>query len=328
MAEVEKNPDQSQSEESGEISLENIDEILQQEDPGFVDSLSDIKEAADDVSDVELESLDIDVDSDGDDIEESEGRFERIFNRILARFPRLKVFAKIIENTKKFFRQRILIWRGKTKLWFFNAKEHLKTWPDRLKKVLSDVKGLLGLTIGSLKKSFGNRTRIEKGLILLLFFGSGVFVGLILLNVKHRRWIPLLNPPLLTSLAEVADGEWEYDIETGTLPFLSAFPQTKHNYLFPKVIVNLKSSGNDSFQMGAFEFYVEVDSKDTAVEVKSREVELHDLIQRVVEGFSYDALQTEKGKDRLKEEIKKALNQKIVQGWVKGVYIKFMITKP
>ncbi len=332
MAEEVEKPDQSQSgeQDSGEISLENIDEILQQEDPGFVESLGEIKEAGENVEDVELESLEVDVDSSiKDDDDDKESRLEKIIQQLLKKYPKLKVLNTLLEKFKKFIRQRLLIWRGRLKLCFFNGIEHIKTWPDRFKKLLSDLKKLLGALNAQLKEGFSRRTRLEKSLVLVLIFGSGVVLGLTLLNLKNSRWAPFVKSPMLTSFSEIADVEWTYKATTGTLPFLMAFPQTKHNYLFPKVVVNLKAkSGESSFQMGAFEFFVEVDSKDTAIEVKSREVELHDLIQRVVETFSYESLQSERGKERLKEEIKKSLNQKIVQGWVKGVYIKFMITKP
>lgn len=331
MAEDVEKPDQGQSAEqnSDEISLENIDEILQEEDPGFVDSLGEIKEAGEDVEDVELESLEVDVEGSTKDDEEKESRLDKIINKVLYKYPNLKILNTLFEKFKKFVSQRLLIWRGRLKLWFVNSLEQIKTLPDRSKKFFSDIKKITGILIGQMKEVFSNRTRFEKSLLLVLVFGSGVVVGLTLLNLKKSRWIPFVKRPMLTSLGQVADMEWSYDAKTGTLPFLTAFPQAKHNYLFPKVVVNLRTKpGSNSFQMGAFEFFVEVDSKDTAIEVKSRQVELHDLIQRVVEGFSYDSLQSERGKERLKEELKKALNQKIVQGWVKGVYIKFMITKP
>lgn len=332
MTEETEKPDQSQGAEqdAGEISLENIDEILQEEDPDFVNSLGEIKEAGADVEDVELESLNVDVEGNiTKDDEEKVGRLTILLAKILKKYPKLKVLSSLSEKAKKFVSQRLLIWRGRIKLWFFNSIEQIKTWPDRFRKFSSDAKIVLGKFNAKMREGFSSRSKLEKSLIMVLIFGSGIVAGLTLLNLKKSRWIPFVKQPMLMSMADVAEQAWSYDASTGTLAFLSAFPQTKHNYLFPKVVVNLKTRpGGNEFQMGAFEFYVEVDSKDTAIEVKSREVELHDLIQRVVEGFSYDSLQSERGKERLKEEIKKALNQKIVQGWVKGVYIKFMITKP
>jgi flagellar basal body-associated protein FliL len=311
--------------DASEISLENIDEILRQEDPTFADSLNDIKSAVGEGADVELESLAVDVLGAGEDEVEVDTRIDKLIKK----YPQLKFVFRLRELIQKFLHQRIVIWRGKLKLLFVSMVESIKTWPDRLRKLNSDLAFNIRDRKRKISKSLDSRSRGEHALLLVFLFGLGGFSGLILLNLKQSRWIPELNRPLVTSLETVAEQSWTYDMQTETMPFLAAFPQEKHNYLFPKVVVNLKVRGDsDAFTMGAFEFYLELDSTDAAIEVKSREVELHDLVQRVTEGFSYDALQTEKGKERLKVEIKKALNQKVVKGWVKDVYIKFFITKP
>ena len=144
-----------------------------------------------------------------------------------------------------------------------------------------------------------------------------------------QDWMSLGEKSLIPSLATVADQSWSYNIKSETTPFLMAFPQPRHSFLFSKIVVNLKkrvSSLNEA--MGAFEFFVEVDSKDAARELKGREVQLRDLIQRTAEQFTYESLQSEKGKERLKERIRAELNKELAQGWVKSVFIKFMVTKP
>jgi flagellar basal body-associated protein FliL len=318
-------PTKSPADEAAEISLDNIDEILKQEDPGFVDSLNDIKANPDDLSGAEIESLRIDdLDGPEDDIEK-ENRFERWGKK----FPKLKPLFQAPDNFKKFLKQRLIILKGRAKLFVANSLEQLKTLPDRTRKLLSDLLFVVRQNKKKLSDNLDNRSRGERFLIFIFLFGLGGVFGLVLLNMKNSHWLPQINRPLVLSLETVADRKWTFDSQVDTIAFLSAFPQEKHNYLFPKVIVNLKvRPGSNAFTMGAFEFYLELDSKDSAIEVKSREVELHDLVQRVTEQFTYEALETERGKDRLKEEIKKSLNQKIVQGWVKDVYIKFFITKP
>ena len=80
--------------------------------------------------------------------------------------------------------------------------------------------------------------------------------------------------------------------------------------------------------MGMFEFFVELDSKDTAIEIKSREKELLDILQRTIEGESYNVLQGESGKIRLKSLIRSELNEVLNQGWVKEVYFSNIVLKP
>jgi len=325
-ADVEK-PDQGQDANPNEISLENIDEILQQEDPEFLNSLGKIQEVADEVSDVELDTIDLDIGSSSDE-ESMEDEPTRV-EKFLAKFPKLKLILNIHVRIKEFIARRWLLWKGKFRLFIVNSIDQAKTLPDRFKKLISDMKFVLSQKRQALRKKLDRQTRTEKTLFFGFILGLGFIAGLVILNIKDNKWIPFLYHPLIKNLGEVADKEWAFDYQADTVPFLTAFPQEKHNYLFPKVIVNLKlKEGREAFTMGAFEFFVEVDSKDTAIEVKSREVELHDLIQRVTEQFSYETLQSDRGKERLKEDLKKALNQKIVQGWVKDVYIKFFITKP
>lgn len=328
MAEETEKPVESPAAEAEEISLENIDDILQEEDPEFLDSLDDISKVGDELADVELETLEVEVSEDDEDIPKF-NLSKKVAEKIEKKFPLIKKFSALKQKFFNFLNHRWVILKGRLRLGVINAVELAKTIPDRLKKIAVDLKKVAQFLGSKLSQWNQVTTRIEKSFVLVLVFGLGILSGLVMLNLKKGQWIPFLETPLVLSMAEVADKHWDYNINTETVPFLTAFPQEKHNYLFPKIVVNLKkTSSPNAFTMGAFEFFVEVDSKDTAIELKSREVEFHDLIQRVTEGFSYNSLQSERGKERLKEEIKKALNQKIVQGWVKEVFIKFMITKP
>ena len=80
--------------------------------------------------------------------------------------------------------------------------------------------------------------------------------------------------------------------------------------------------------MGAFELIVLLDSKDTAIEIRDREVEFFDLLQRVLEEESFADLESELGKQRLKGRVKRELDQKLTQGWIKDINFKTFILKP
>lgn len=98
-------------------------------------------------------------------------------------------------------------------------------------------------------------------------------------------------------------------------------------YLFPKIISNLKVS-SEGQSMGAFEFFLEGISQDSILEMKEKESELKDLIQRVIEGFSFEELESPKGKQALVEQIQKEVSSKLENGLVKRVLIKNIILKP
>ena len=86
-----------------------------------------------------------------------------------------------------------------------------------------------------------------------------------------------------------------------------------------------KATAENPNPMGAFELVVELDSDDTAIEVRDREVEFFDHVQRVFEDETFRDLETVLGKDRLKSRIKRELNHKLTQGWVKDVKFKTFV---
>jgi flagellar FliL protein len=69
-----------------------------------------------------------------------------------------------------------------------------------------------------------------------------------------------------------------------------------------------------------------VDSQDTAIEVKDRELEILDIIQRVLENFAYSDVNSMVGKIRMKSAIKDRLNEVLNQGKVFHVYFNTFIT--
>ena len=80
--------------------------------------------------------------------------------------------------------------------------------------------------------------------------------------------------------------------------------------------------------MGRFEFYIEGANQEVAVEVKRREVEVLDLIQRVIEGYSFSDLNGTSGKQRLKEHIRQELNTLVTRGRIKKVFFKTITVQP
>ena len=91
--------------------------------------------------------------------------------------------------------------------------------------------------------------------------------------------------------------------------------------------MNLRRDENSgSLPMGIFEFYLGVDSKDTAVEIRDREHEVIDLVQRTLEGFTYHEVVSYQGKIRMKSRIRDNVNDILNQGQINRVYINRMVT--
>lgn len=299
-----------------EIPLEDIDKILEEDDPGFAQELDDVKAAAEDSSDVEIESIDIDESSLGTEVDEEDDTNSHRPS-LMSRIPALRSLLKMPKNLKANF-----------SLYLSQALEWVKFRPkEYFKFFLSRIKALFRVLLGTVRIFQQWPLTKKLALIVLILVGAS---GLTLLkwNLKGT-WIPAIDRPLLKDFSSVADRIHSLE-DPQWVPLFQALRQPEHRYLFDKVVVNLKRSDfdPDTNPMGLFEFYVELDSKDTAIEVKSRELELLDLLQRTVEGESYSALSGEAGKQRLKNLIRQELNQVLNRGWVKDVYISNIVLKP
>lgn len=312
---TEKGPE---AENSDEISLEDIDKILEEDDPGFSQSLEEVREAAEE-TDVEIESLDIDA----VDLEsEEEGEVKRPSR--LRQLVVFRAFSAIKDRARLF----CLAFINRSKMFAVHAKDWLRVRPrEYLGYAIAQLKRLLAwvrLGIESFKKWSWSQKIVFLAFLGFLFLGS----GFLFLNFKGR-WVPTIDKPLIADFGSVAEKSWSTKGES-FVPLFQALRQPEHRYLFEKVVVNLRRPefSEDSNPMGLFEFYVELDARSTAIEVKARERELLDLLQRTIEGETYNSLTGEPGKQRLKNLIRQELNQVLNQGWVKDVYISNMVLKP
>lgn len=292
-----------------EIALDDIDAILDKEDPSFREDLSQ-------VSTVQTE---VELDADGSVSISDE------FEEETTTEPKSK-FKKIISQFKAGIRYRIQKIKLRLTNMLFSALVFLKTKPKEfLGFLLVQIKAIFGV-IGAVFKSFGALSRIQKVTVFAVLLAS---VGVAMLTLKNLKgvWIPTLNPPLINSMAQLAEQEFTYSGESFEM-FYRAFPRNPDLFLFNKFKVNLKPSEGHSNPMGAFEVVLELDSKDAAVEVQSRQVEFHDLIQRQFEGQTYPAMLTDLGKQHLKNLVKKNVDDLLSQGWVEDVHFQTFILKP
>lgn len=176
-------------------------------------------------------------------------------------------------------------------------------------------------------KAFQDASTGQRLAVLILIAALCGSLWVLLANFRGV-WLPRLHEPILTSMEAHADWAEAFDPKDNGESFYSAFPQERHEFLFPKMKVNLRPTDENPLPMGAFEIVVQLDSNDTAIEVRDREVEFNDLLQRAIEEESFGDLETELGKSRLKSRIKRELNQQLTQGWVKDVNFKTFILKP
>lgn len=295
-----------------EIPLEDIDKILEAEDPEFAKDLAEVRsvEAA---QDVVLEATvvgDEEIPTEGDLDDKPLKGFARVKQKIRQAISsaKLRIKNRLATAAADF----VIFLKTRPKEFFFYSIKMAK---------LGAKNAVVPL------QAFQEASRTQK-LAVLVLLGICVLSTWVLLHNVKGIWLPQIHEPILRSLEDQSDWVETYDPKQAGESFYSAFPQEIHEYLFPKTKVNLKATKESPNPMGAFEIIVELDSKDSAVEVKDREVEMFDALQRVFEEETANDLESNLGKDRLKSRIKRELNQKLTQGWVKDVKFKTFILKP
>ena len=166
---------------------------------------------------------------------------------------------------------------------------------------------------------------------LALFIGIGLVV---VLGVLAGRWssgrrLPDLGIHFIPTVAAHADASWSYDEEGPMEDFYSPIRHPEHVMLFEKLLANLRPSpGSGPNPMGHFGFYIELQSRAAAVEVRDRQGEVLDVIQRTLDGVAYDEIVTPAGKEKLKLVLRKNINAILVKGRAHRIYFKSAIIKP
>lgn len=196
-----------------------------------------------------------------------------------------------------------------------------------LKALPADLFGYARSQLRSGLHAFRAMTVGQKLLFVGLILIAGLTVYLGLANLRGT-WLPRLNAPVLTGFGKYADHVESIGKDEEWVSLAAEFPPDVHEYLFKPFKVNLRATAENPQPMGAFEFVVTLDAKETAIEARDREVEMVDLIQRVFEDESVHDLATELGKGRLKSRILREINAKLSQGRVTDVHFKTFVLKP
>jgi flagellar basal body-associated protein FliL len=301
-----------------DVSLADIDRMLEEDDPQFSAELDAIKSVGTE-SEVVIESV-----VEGEEIlpVDEEGR-----SWLTRRFPLLEKVARPLNRIRAAEYTRWLRIRARFINLIIQAWHLCKAVPKRGFSYLKAGFKFIGARCAALLQQFSNLSLVQK-IVMGVFVALTVMtLGLLRLNLRGVWW-PDLYPPLMEDLMGHADRTWTTNSDTRWMELYRAFPQSAIEYLFPKIIVNLKRVDDVQNPMGVFEFFVVLDSQDSALEIQARSRELHDRMQRAIENLTYAELSSNLGKKRLKDVLRKDLNLVLTQGWVKEVLIKTMVIKP
>ncbi len=289
------------SEEAELISLDELDKLIDQNDPDFHKNISQVTEVKD-ISSANIELLDLD--------------------KILAEEKLQKVSFRIALARRLLFLNGMI---GFIKSLFLRAlKEGLPFLIKQTKSFFSIVLKKIIATLTAFKYLSVSKKLAIVGISLL-----SIFLGLFVYRSLTVGIIPQGTTLFVNSMEEWAKNVSTYSKDSSFEQFYDS-PRVKQNIVaLRRAVVNLKpSAGSGPNPMAFFEFFVEGNSTDVAVELKDREYEIIDVVQRLMEDNSFAQLDSIEGKQNLLENIRKELNSLLTRGKIRRVYIKQAIIKP
>jgi flagellar basal body-associated protein FliL len=203
-------------------------------------------------------------------------------------------------------------------------------------KIVVKAKALLA-SVAQISKSIIQSPTIQNPKNLIRDFGllgwmkvfTCVAVALLTYAVYKTapQWKKLWGLPYQSSLETVADHKFTHGSKI--VQYSNDLLSPQHFVLVNKIVVNVKPGKlSNSNPMVAFDLYVRTDTEAAAVEIKDREKQIQDHLQRFCEGLPYDEIQSEEGKLTWKNRMKRELNLILNTGRVKEVFFKTLLIKP
>jgi flagellar basal body-associated protein FliL len=284
----------------------DVDEILLKADPSLKQQFDSLFEDLKDIT-VLGESLDIDTE---ENEEAHKSSFKsRLFYKLKRAIKKtLHLLKHLVLRLKYFFTW--LLKEGVKGL-FFRLKSSISRWRSSIEDALDVI------------KSWSLVKRILFGLVAVSSCSATyLYVWALKTNYLNKNAYPYIG-----SIAELATNEFKYDPINEVEPLYGSGRVKVFVFKLKPFIVNLKrdTSGNP---MGMFELAIEGSSTDVLIEIKKREPEIRDLIERVIEKKTYEVLESAQGKERLREDLRQELNFILNNGEATRIQFMNFIIKP
>ncbi len=307
--------------EPEEISVEDLDRMLAEEHPEFSAMVNEVsQEKGLSLSQIIISEADYALTEEKERWEKS-GRLGRTLLKVLPFLPKLSLRTK---NLKFIFRAFLLsLWiRFKNFAYFLATEGRVQAFLFLKTKANETAEAL-----GKKRKAFGKLSKKLK----LAFFGillatAGTFA--FIYQSYTKGVIPVGEELFIPSLEKYASSTEDYDPETEVEPFYDNLRSLKNIIEIPKMVVNLvpsQTSGKNP--MGIFEFYLEGEDPEVVVEIKDREVEIRDRMQRTLEEFTFDEASDTEGKKAIVDKLKKEVNLLLSTGKVRTIWFKTIVIK-
>lgn len=284
-------------EDADQASLDLLEKALQEHDPDFQTALTGI---GPDLMPENMDAFGLDADM-------SVHEEKRV----------QKFFAKLRDS----LRTKTLIVKTRFVLFFKQTVPDLiKDFVDFLKSIGAAIKGALG--------QFGALSLKQK-LAVIACFVIFSFTTFLVYRVSTKGLVPDKLNLFTTQLDQLASEEFTLTEAESYSKFYDS-PRVSQNVMsLKRMVVNIRASSlSGPRPMVAIEFFVEGYAPEVVIEVKDREAEVQHMFQRVIEGFSYDELDSPEGKKNLQDRLRDRTNRMLTQGNIKRVFFKNFILKP
>ncbi len=304
-----------------EMSVEDVDSFLNDEEPDFFNEVSSI------AADKSLSIVQINID---DAVAALHAEIDlwktykgplRILFLVFPFMPRITL--------------RLKLWSFKISGWIHGYLVRAKNFSyylltDGRTAAISKIKSVIVQALTQISTTIHTFKKISFKVRLILIFSLVLFllsVAVIYQSVT-KGLLPGERENFLSNMSSHATQAYEY--ETSQVePYMDNARATQNLFLTQKIFVNLKTSpGSGPNPMGAFEFFIEGMSSDVVIEIKDREPMMRDLMQSVIQDMTYDDLDTSEGKKDLCSRLQKEVSRVLTTGSVKNVRIRSFVIKP
>lgn len=273
------------------MSLEDLDKVIAESDPSALQNIEGVRAVAAELTQpIEIFEADLDLD-DAEKLKKLQGFKAKLKLKAALLIAWLKNLA--IESVKK-----LGVWAVEKKTQAAEAKQKFRHWPTKSKLLLQAA--------------------------VLVFIGVFVFAYFAFVK-KSLFYKPEL---FMTSLEVMAENTYEIPADEPLETFYNSSKIPKSIFNLKKIVVNIRpSAGSGPNPMVAFEFSLEGNSSEVLLEIKDREGEILDQVQRTIEEYTFDDLDDMEGKRMITEKVRTTVNRVLTLGKIRKVYIQGIILK-
>ncbi len=274
------------------MSLDDLDKVIAESDPTALASIEGVRKIADEIGQpleiMEADPLSLDTDAVTLQSFKSKLKLKGILFWVWLR-------SSSLEGARK-----AASWSVEKNKDFQEARQKYKYWPTKSKMLLQ---GAIVLSIAAIVFSYFS---FVKG---TLFYKQELFIS---------------------SFEFMAEKKWEIPVDADAREtFYNSSRIPKNIFSLKKIVVNIQpSESSGPNPMVAFEFSLEGNSAEALLEIKDREGEILDQVQRTVESYSFDELNDMEGKKIVTDKVKTVINRVLTLGKIRQVYIQGIILKP